>query len=82
MAEIDKEIVAYEKLREKLEAEHMGKWVLFHNLELIGVYDSFEKASEDAVKKFGRGPFLIRQIGTTSVALPASVIYKVDNARN
>jgi len=75
MAEIDAEIKAYEAMREKLESEHMGKWVLVREGQLIGVFDSFDAAAEDAVRQFGRGPYLIRQIGAPPVTLPASVMY-------
>jgi hypothetical protein len=80
MAEIDTEITAYEGMREKLETEHMGKWVLVRESKLIGVYDSFEAAAEDAVRQFGRGPYLIRQIGAPPVTLPASVMYPRSHA--
>lgn len=75
MDEIDKEIVAYEQRQIELESQHMGKWVLFHDLQLIGVYDSFDSAAVDAVKRFGRGPYLIRQVGAPALSLPSSVIY-------
>ncbi len=77
MAELDEEIAAYEDLRQDLEAHHMGKWVLVHDRQLIGVYDAFEAAAEEAVRCFGRGPYLIRQVGASSVTLPASVMYRV-----
>ena len=75
MAKIDEEIQAYEAMKEKLEAEHMGKWILLRDAQLVGVYDSFEAAAEVAVQKFGRGPYLIRQVGAPPVTLPASVMY-------
>jgi hypothetical protein len=75
MAEIDNEITAFEAMREKLESEHMGKWVLLRESKLIGIYDSFEAAAEVAVQQFGRGPYLIRQIGAPPVSLPASLMY-------
>lgn len=75
MAELDSEIKAYEAMREKLETEHMGKWVLVRGGNLIGVFESFDAAAEDAVRQFGRGPYLIRQIGAPPVTLPASVMY-------
>ena len=77
MADLDSEIIAYESMRANLEAHHMGKWALVNNGKLIGVYDSLEVAAEDAVRQFGRGPYLIRQVGSTSVTLPASVIYRI-----
>jgi hypothetical protein len=80
MAEIDTEIKAYEKMQPELEAHHMGKWVLLHDGKLVNVYDTFELATEDAVRKFGRGPFLIRQVGAPPVTLPASVMYCVGHA--
>jgi len=48
----------------------MGKWVLVRDRQLVGVYDSFDAAAEEAVKRFGGGPYLIRQIGAQQVNLP------------
>lgn len=80
MAEIDTEIIAYEKMREKLETEHMGKWVLLHQEKLVNIYNTFDAAAEDAVRQFGRGPYLIRQVGAPPVTLPASVMYSRTHA--
>lgn len=77
MDKTKKDIIAYEKIQYKLEAENMGKWVIIHNQKLISVCDNFETAAEEAVKKFGAGPYLIRQIGAQSVTLPASVMYRI-----
>jgi hypothetical protein len=80
MADIDKEIKAYEAMREKLETEHMSKWVVVREGQLVGIFDSFESAAESAVQQFGRGPYLIRQIGAPPVTLPASVMYSRTHA--
>jgi hypothetical protein len=77
---IHEEIAAYEGLRQNLEADHMGKWALVRNRELVSLFDSFEDAAEEAVKRFGRGPYLIRQIGAPPVTLPASVMYRSEYA--
>ena len=77
MPNLDAEISAYEKMRDDLEAHAMGKWVLVHNGELIGTFDSFDSAATVAVAKFGRGPYLIRQVGAPPVVLPASVAYRL-----
>jgi len=76
MAELETEIATYESMREGLESEHMGKWVLVQGRELIGIYDAFDTAARDAVKRFGPGPYLIRQIGARPVTLPASVMFQ------
>ena len=78
MDNLQKDIDAYEKLKAKLEAENMGKWILIHDAELISIYETFELAAENAVKKFGAGPYLIKQIGAPPVTLPASVMFRPD----
>ncbi len=82
MADLTSEIAAYERMRNDLESQHMGKWVLVHDGQLEGVYDSFEEAAESAVKRFGRGPYLIRQVGAAPISLPASVMYRPVHARS
>ena len=69
-------ISAYDALRDVLETEHYGKWVLFHDRELIGAYDDFQEVANEAVTRFGRGPYLIRQVGEPPLVLPASVQYR------
>jgi hypothetical protein len=75
MADVKTDIAAYDWQREDLEERHTGKWVLFHDEQLIGVHASFESAAAEAVGRFGRGPYLIRQVGAPPVVLPASVMY-------
>jgi hypothetical protein len=75
VAELRDEIAAFESMRPDLEAKSLGKWVVVHDRKLIGVYDSFDAAAKEAVHRFGRGPYLIRQIGAAPITLPASVLY-------
>ncbi len=75
MADLDSEIAAYDTMRQDLEANHMGKWTLVHDSKLVALYDSFQAAAEDAVSRFGRGPYLIRQVGAPPLTLPASILY-------
>ena len=76
MADIDADIAAYTKLLPLLEAKSMGKWVVIANEQLAGIFDSFDQAAQNATGRFGRGPFLIRQIGSQPVTLPASVMFR------
>ena len=80
MTELDREIAAYETIRADLENQHMGKWILIFNEKLIGVFSSFDEAAKDAVEKFGRGPYLIRQVGAPPITMPASVVYHLHHA--
>lgn len=76
MATLKTEIAAYERMRDDLELEHFGKWVVVHDEKLVGTYETFEKAAEIAVERFGRGPYLIRRVGAPPFVLPASVKYR------
>ena len=76
MPELDQEIQAYEAMQANLEEHHMGKWVVIHDGELVDAFDTLDAAATEAVRRFGRGPYLIRQIGAPPVSLPASVLYR------
>lgn len=77
MDQLDREIAAYERVQESLEAEHLGEWVVFHDEELFGCYADFQEAAADAVHNFGRGPYLIRQVGRAADAPPPRFVYQV-----
>jgi hypothetical protein len=76
MTELRDEIAAYDEIRADLEASSLGKWALVHDRQLIDIYDTFEMAARVAVQRFGRGPYLIRQIGAPPIVLSASVLYQ------
>jgi len=76
MAELRDEIAAYDAIRADLEAKYLEKWALVHERNLVGTYDSFDAAAKDAVHQFGRGPYLIRQVGAPPISMPASVMYR------
>jgi len=75
MTDINKDIEFFESIKEDLESKYMSKWVLIQDQKFVNTYDNFEKAAEEAVKLFGRGPYLIRQIGAPPIVLPASVAF-------
>jgi hypothetical protein len=75
MRTLDTELSAYRTKAAELEASHPGKWVIFKGPALIGIHDTLEAAAEDAVARFGHGPYLIRQIGAAPIVIPVSVAY-------
>ena len=78
MHELSKQMEAYEEMRDLLEMDHFGKWVVFYDEQLVDTYPSFQDAAQDAAHKYGRGPYLIRQVGASRVArLPASVEFGI-----
>jgi hypothetical protein len=82
VAELLEEIAAYETIKSELEARALGKWALIHNKYLVGTFNSFEESAKTAVGRFGRGPYLIRQIGAPPLTLPASVLYNPIHAEH
>ena len=70
------EIQTYEKQLPELEKSYMGKFVVFKGEEFIGAWDTLDAAAGAAVARFGRGPYLIRQVGAPSPKLPASVFFR------
>ena len=76
MANLDVELAAYRAQLFELESQHFGMWIVFHGSEKVGVFESFESAATEAIAKFGRGPYLIRQIGAPPIALPVCVVQR------
>ncbi len=69
------ELRAFEAKRAELERNHAGKFVVFKGDEFIGAWDTLNAAAAVAVAKFGRGPYLIRQVGAPPPSVPASVLF-------
>ena len=64
-------------MKEDLLKHHLGKYVLIHGNQFISSFDSFDNAAKEAIKQFGTGPYLIRQVGKDPVmTMPASVAYR------
>jgi len=74
MATLHDDIAAYDTMSGELELDHFGKWVVFHDAAVSGFFEDFQAAATAAVKRFGRGPYLIRQIGAPPAMLPMSVL--------
>ena len=71
------DMAAYEAMREGLEHDHLGKWVLIYNEELVDTFDTFHAAADVALRRFGRGPYHIRQIGEAAAQpYPASLRFR------
>ena len=40
MAKLERELQAYEAMKASLEKHHMGKWIVVHDDELVGAFDT------------------------------------------
>ena len=76
-AALARNIASFEAMRDELEKQHLGKFVVFHEGQFVGSFDTLDNAAREAVSKFGHGPYLIRRVGDpASIPLPASVAYQ------
>ena len=81
MTTLDQEIEAYDRMRSDLEQAHFNKWVVVRDGEVAGVFDGPEESIKFAAERFGRGPYLIRQVGAPPARLPASALLGGVNVR-
>ena len=67
------QMLAYQDLRDELERDNFGKWVIIHDSELAGICESYEKATAIA-REQGLNVLdcLIRQVG---VEVPVILSY-------
>lgn len=73
---LEREIAAFEKQRAELERVYPQKFVVFHDDDLVGAWDTLDAAAGEAIMRFGAGPYLIRQVGAPRPSLPASVLFR------
>ena len=64
---LETEIRRYEEMRGDLEQRSMGKFAVLHGRELLGVFDDFNSANQEAERLLKGAPFLVRQIGTSDL---------------
>lgn len=60
---------AYEKVRNKMESEHSGRFALMHDGEIVGIYNDSGDAYSIGCDKFGLGDFSIESIGESPISL-------------
>jgi hypothetical protein len=82
MPDLNIEIAAYRAQLFDLERSHHGKWVVFHGPNNLGLFDTFDDAAKEAVRLFGRGPYLIRKIGAPPISLPVCVLQRQKDDRS
>ena len=73
---LKKEIETFEAMKEKLLADYYGKYVIIQDGKFIDSFDTFDNAAREAIRQFGNGPYLIRQVSERPpMTMPASVAF-------
>jgi len=71
---LEREIRAFEAQRGELEKRYHRKFVIFHDDDFAGAFDDFDSAAREAIRLYGRGPYLIRQVGIPVDYVPAAML--------
>ncbi len=69
MAELEKNWQAFKSQQAQLEAKHWGKIAMFHDGELVDVYNNESDAYSIAVEKFELGSFILQHVGERPIDL-------------
>ena len=74
---LDENIKVFMSMKDELTKHHYSKFVLIYDGEYIDSFDTFNNAAQEAVTRFGEGPYLIRQVGMPdTMSIPASIAYQ------
>ena len=59
------QVMAYHRMKEELERDYFGQWVVIHDSKFVGGYDSYDDA-EDAARQKGLDVLacFMRQVGS------------------
>ena len=71
---LDDNIRAYESMKAQLKADKDRRWVVFFDGVLRGDFSTDSEAIAFAAKNWGRGPYLIRQVGRPPYVVLSSEI--------
>jgi hypothetical protein len=66
------ELETYEKHKNELLGTARGKFVLIHDEEIVGTYESQMDATAEGYRRFGNVPFLVKQI--MEIEVPATFV--------
>jgi hypothetical protein len=69
IAELKKNHDAYEAVKGQMESEHWGRTVLFHDGDVVAIYNDEGDAYEIGCEKFGPGHFSLHLVGERPVDL-------------
>ena len=68
------EIAYYDEHAKELLLKYPNRFVLIHGDQLIGDFESRSEAVGEGVRRYGRGPFLVRRTGDKQMVLTAPAL--------
>lgn len=68
------ETAYYDEHARDLLLTYPNRFLLIHGDKLIGAYESHSEAVAEGVRKYGRGPFLVRRTGDEAMVCTAPAL--------
>ena len=68
------ETAYYDEHAEELLLTYPNRYLLIHGDQLIGDYERHSEAVGDGVRRYGRGPFLVRRTGDKQLVFTARIV--------
>jgi hypothetical protein len=62
MNELEREAAAFEANVAEWRRTDLGRFVVIHDEEIAGFYDSLSEAFAEGTRRYGLDPFLVRQV--------------------
>ena len=82
MVTLQENVAAYEQMREDLETHHMHQWVVIYDKELVGTFPDLQQAADEAVTRFGPGPYHIKKIGEPPLQIAPTLRFTLSYAND
>lgn len=67
--QVKKNREAYNKVRDQMESEHLGRFALMHDGEIVAIYNDSGDAYSIGCDRYGLGNFSIEKIGEAPISL-------------
>ena len=68
------ETAYYDDHAQELLLSYPNRFLLIHGDELVGAYGSHSEAVAEGVRRYGRGPFLVRRTGDEAIVATAPAL--------
>lgn len=72
---LEQEIAFYERERERLAAEHPGRYLLIYGDKLVGDFETMSEATAEGTRRFGGDPILVRLAGEGAPVASLTTIF-------
>ena len=67
--------IAYNEIRQEIEAKHFGQVALMHNKQIVGFFDTRGDAYAIGCEKYGLGNFILKTVGEKPISIGIHALF-------